>query len=114
MVKGALSRYSVFYVDFFAVENGSEEIQGCGADQRLASLGRNYFFHLFGASQLMDVGVSVSCPCKVIPLSRTKLGYDQESEKTSLSLSINNGEKFMGSKTGLQSSTDRSLVVRLV
>ena len=103
-----------FYVDFFAVENGGEETQGRGADQRLAGLGRNFIFHLFGASRLMDVGVSVSCPCKVIPLSRTKLGYDQESEKTSLSLPINNGEKFMEFKTGLQSSTDWSWVARFV
>ena len=88
--KGALSRYSVFLSRFFAVENGGEET-------RVAGIGCTFFFTCSRASRLIDVGVLVSCPCKVIPLSLGRswaLRYDQESEKTSLP--INNGEKFHG------------------
>ena len=46
----------------------------------LPVLGSN-FFHLFGASRLIDVGVLVSCPCKVIPLSRTKMRFKIWSRK---------------------------------
>ena len=46
--------------------------------QALATI---FVFHLFGASRLIDVGVSVSRPCKVIPLSRTKLGFEIRSRK---------------------------------
>ena len=88
MVKGALSRYSVFYVIFFAVENGGEETQGRGAGQQEAGLCRTFFLHLFRALRSIDVGVSVSCPCKVIRLS-DEVGlwdYDQESENKKTSL----------------------------
>ena len=57
-----------FYVDFFAVENGGEETRGRGAGQREAGLCHTFFLHQFRASRSIDVGVSVSYPCKVIPL----------------------------------------------
>ena len=68
-VQGALSRYSVILCRFFAVENGGEETRGRGAGQREAGLCHTYFLHQFRASRSIDVGVSVSYPCKVIPLS---------------------------------------------
>ena len=67
--KGALSRYSVILCRFFAVENGGKETRGRGAGQREAGLCRTSFLHQFRASRSIDVGVSVSYPCKVIPLS---------------------------------------------
>ena len=55
---------------FFAVENGGEENRGRGAGQREAGLCRTFFaLHLFQASRSIDIGVSVSWPCKVIRLS---------------------------------------------
>ena len=68
-IKGALSRYSVILCRFFAVENGGEETRGRGAGQREAGLCSTFFLHQFRASRSIDVGVSVSYPCKVIPLS---------------------------------------------
>ena len=68
-LKGALSRYSVILCRFFAVENGGEETRGRGVGQREAGFCRTFFLHQFRASQSIDVGVSVSYPCKVIPLS---------------------------------------------
>ena len=67
--KGALSRYSVNLCRFFAVENGGEETRGRGVGQREAGLCRTFFLRQFRASWSIDVVVSVSCPCKVIPLS---------------------------------------------
>ena len=51
-MKGALSRYSVFLCRFFAVEYGGEEIRGRDAGQRVAGLGRTFFF--FTCSELRD------------------------------------------------------------
>ena len=62
-----------FYVDFFAVENGGEETRDRGAGQPEAGLCRTFFLHQFRgvrASRSIDVGVSVSYLCKVIPLGR--------------------------------------------
>ena len=58
-------------MSIFAVENGGEETRGCGASQRAAGHCRTFFFlHLFRASRRsIDVGVSVSYPCKVISFS---------------------------------------------
>ena len=68
-IKGALSRYSVNLCRFFADENGGKETRGRGAGQRGEGLCRTFFLHHFRASGSIDVAVSVSYPCKVIPLS---------------------------------------------
>ena len=48
------------YVDFFAVENGGEEIRGRDTGQREAGLCHSFLFlHLFRALRSIDVGVSV-------------------------------------------------------
>ena len=63
------------------------------------------------ASRSIDVGASISCQLALANsfLSRMKLGlrYDQESENKKTSFPINNGEKFVEFKAGVQSSTDR-------
>ena len=44
MFKGALSRHSVLLYRFFAVENGSEETRGHGADQKVIGPWPQFFF----------------------------------------------------------------------
>ena len=99
-----------FYVDFC----GWEWWRGGSRPQRRPTSGRPWpqsFFHRIGASRLIDIGVSVSCPCKVIHLSPTKLGFEIWSRTWKTSLPINNGEKVMESKTGWQRSMDWSWFV---
>ena len=83
----------------------AEETRGRGAGQRVAGLGRFFFF--FTSSELRDRSMlplqSHFC------LGRSwALRYDQERDNKKTSLPMKNGEKFMESKTGLQSSADRS------
>ena len=91
-------------------------IESRPADHLRGPSGQFNFFLPVQSSRLIDAGVSVSCPCKVIPLSlslslsRTRLTFEILSRSEKTSLPINNGKKFMGSKTGLQSSTDWSWV----
>ena len=88
----------MFLCRFFAVENGGEETRARGADQRVAGLGRNFFFHLFRLRSTSEYQ-SVALAKSFLSLGRSwALRYDQENEKTSLP--INNGEEFMESKTG--------------
>ena len=68
-MKGALSRYSGFSCPFFAVENGGEATRGRGASQRETGQCHALLHHQFRASRSIDVGVSVSYRCNVIPLS---------------------------------------------
>ena len=71
-VKGALSRYSVFYVDFLRSKMAARRLEAAvPANEKQAFVA--LFLHLFRASRSIDVGISVagwvSYPCKVIPLS---------------------------------------------
>ena len=109
--KGALSRYSVFYVNFFC---GRKWQRGDSRPRRrpMSCRPRPQFF--FTCSELRDWLTSkyqsVVLAKSFLSLGRSwTLRYDQESERTSLP--INNGEKFMESKTDLLSSTDGFWVV---
>ena len=104
----------MIFCRFFAVENGDEETRGRGAGQREAGLRRTFFLHQFRASRSIDVGVSVSFPCKVIPLSDEDGLWDKikkvKTKRQVCPWNLKWGE-FMETKTGLRSSTDRSWVV---
>ena len=64
-LKGALSRYSVILCRFFC---GRKWRPGDSRRRRRPTRS-SFFLHQCWASQSIDVGVSVSYPCKVIPLS---------------------------------------------
>ena len=67
-----------------------------------------FFFHLFGASRLIDVG-QVALTKSFLSLKRSwALRLDHESGNKMTSLPENNVEKFMESKTGFRRSKDRS------
>ena len=72
-------------------------------------------FFFFTCSELRDWSTSehqwVSYPCKVVPLSDEVGLWDRVKKVKTNKFSLNNGEKFMEFKTGLQSSTDRSWAV---
>ena len=69
-----------------------------------------FFLHLFGSSRSINVGASISCSWQLALaksfLSCMKLGlrYAQESENKQASLPMNNDEKSVEFKTGVQSS----------
>ena len=68
-VKGALSRYSVILCRFFW---GRKWRRGHARPRRRPTRSRpspHFFLHRFRASRSIDVGVSVSYPCKLIPFS---------------------------------------------
>ena len=110
--KGALSCYSVILCRFFAFENGGEEIRGRGAGQWEACPCNTFFLHQFRASQSIDVGVSISYPCKVIPLSDEDGLWDKiKKVKTKRQVCPWKWGKFVETETGLRSSTDRSWAV---
>ena len=50
-VRYTVKLFSVFYVSFFAVQNGDKETRGCAAGQRVAGIGRTFFLK-FGPSRL--------------------------------------------------------------
>ena len=62
-------------VDFFAVENGSEETRGCGTGQCAVGLGRTFFFT---CSELRDRSTSENQSVAFAKsfLSLTKLGLE--------------------------------------
>ena len=98
--KGALSRYSVFYVDFLRSKMAARRLEDAAPANEKQAFVVLFFLHLFRASRSIDVSLAVSSPCKVMPLSN-KVGlwdYHQESEKKE-NFALNNGEKFMESKT---------------
>ena len=67
-LKGALSRYSVIFMSIFC---GRKWRWGDSRLRRLTTRSRplsHFFLHQFRASRSIDVAVSVSYPCKVIPL----------------------------------------------
>ena len=70
-VKGALQRYSVFLCRFFCGWKWQREDPGCGAGEWVACDGHDFSFFFFecGALKMIGVRVSVSCPCKAVPLS---------------------------------------------
>ena len=71
-----------FYVDFLRSKMAARRLEAvapANESQDLAAF--SFFFTCSRASRLIDVGVSVSCSCKVIPLSRTKLGFEIWSRK---------------------------------
>ena len=54
-----------FFVDFFVVENGSEETRGRGAGQRVAGLGRTFFFsplRSFAIDRRRCINQLATCP----------------------------------------------------
>ena len=57
-----------FYGDFLRSKMAARRLEAA-AGQREARLCRTFFLHQFRASRSIDVGVSISYPCKVIPLS---------------------------------------------
>ena len=112
-VKGALSRYSVFFVDFFFCRKWW---RGDSRPRRRPMRSRplpHFFF--FACSKLCDQSTSEYQAVTLAKsfLSRTKLGFEIRSRKWKQKgkFAVNNGENFMESKTGLQSSTDRSWAV---
>ena len=71
-----------------------------------------FFVHQFRASRAIDVGVSDNYPCKVIPLLDEDGLWDKiKKVKTKRQDCPWKWGKFMETKTGLRSSTDRSWVV---
>ena len=116
-IKGALSRYSVILCRFFAVENGGEETRGRGAGQWEAGLCRTFFFST--SFELRDQSTSgyqsVTLANAKSFLSRTKMGFEIRSRKWKQKDKFAHEKwgKFMETKTGLRSSTDRSWVVLL-
>ena len=111
-------------MSIFAVENGSDETRGRCAGQREAGLCRTFFLQEFRASRSIDVGLSVSYPCKVIPISDEVRLWDKikkvKTKKTSLPMK--NGENSWKPKQAcgapriyleLSWSEDRSRLARL-
>ena len=107
-----------FYVDFLRSKMAARKLEAAAPTNELPVLGRNFFFtcwELRNWSTSKNQSVVLAKSFLFLSLSdEVGLGgrYDQESEKKSLPIS--NGEIIMESKTGLQSSMDRSWVVRLV
>ena len=101
-----------FYVDFFAVENGGEETRGRGAGQREVGLCRTFFFTSFELGDQSTLGYQSVTLAKSF-LSRTKMGFEIRSRKWKQKDKFAHEKwgKFMETKTGLRSSTDRSWVV---
>ena len=96
----------------FTVENGGEETWGRGAGQPAARLCRTFFFFTV-PSFAIDRRRGISQSHLQSHSSQDEVGlWDMiKKVKTKTSLPIKNGEKFMETKTGLRSSTDRSWVV---
>ena len=90
VVKGALSRYSVFLCRIFCGWKWRREDSRTRRwPMRSRPLPSFFFFTgLFRFSRSIDLGVSVSYPCKVTPLSDEVWlwDYDQESENKKTSL----------------------------
>ena len=117
-VKGALSRYSVhvFMWNFCSQKLRRGDIQGCGTGQRVACKGRSFFFKC-GASKSIGVRVLVSCPCEAVPLLN-EVGLwqlikpekweqkDEAAQQWQVWTRVK--KKNHGTKSGSQSSTDRS------
>ena len=110
--KGALSRYSVILCRFFAVENGSEETRGRGAGQREAGQCRTFFFTSFELRDQSTLGYQSVTLAKSF-LSRTKMGFEIRSRKWKQKDKFAHEKwgKFMETKKGLRTSTDRSWVL---
>ena len=70
--------------------------------------------HLFFSSPVPSFAIDRRRRIRQLPLQSSSLGRswalrcDEESQNKKASVAVNNGENFMESKTGLQSSTDRS------
>ena len=87
-LKGALSCYSVFLCWFFFFcgrkwRRGDLRPRRRPTSRRALAAIFFHLFYMFEDLRLIDVVVSVSCPCKVTPLSlsRTKLGFEIWSRK---------------------------------
>ena len=102
-LKGALSRYSVSLCRFLRSKKAARRLEAAAPPKESQALAAIFFT----CSKLRSTleYQSVTPAESFLSLGRSwALRYDQENEKTSLS--IDNCEKFMKSKTGLQSSTD--------
>ena len=120
-IKGALSRYSVLLCRFFCSQKWR---RGSSRPRHRPTSCRHWlawphFFLLFksDASQSIDAGVPVACPCKV-GLLLHEVGLWELIKKLRTKrrgcpamADVNNGKICLESKTGLHSSTDRSWAV---
>ena len=85
-----------FYADFFAVKNGGQELEAAAPANKLQASSRTFLFFKLGASQSIDVGVSVRCQSlsSLAQSRRRDLRNDQESENEKTRLP-NNGKHAM-------------------
>ena len=58
-----------FYVDFLRSKMAARRVEAAAPANEKQAFAALFFLHLFRTSRSIDVGVSVSYPCKVIPLS---------------------------------------------
>ena len=114
--KGALSPYSVFYVDFLQSKMAVRRLEAsvpANEKQPFAALLFSSLVPSFAIDWRLQIREYQSVALAKSFLSRTKLVFEIWSRKwiQKDKFSLNNGENFMESKTGLQSFTDQSWAV---